>query len=711
MEKKGVIVVPVVLLALMIAAAVYGVSRLYSDTPGRKSPTVVRSGVDPALAAVPTDAVAVFCFDGSARAKRIAADTTGLLRAFIGQDGKFMRYVWWAAEERTAVSLHNSGTLVPLAVTRLRKADSLSVATFTAKAAAAGLHSDSYEGFFIASSSETLVSSARRHLDTGMSILSSDGLEDLSSRLSGPLVVYLCNSQASRLVQNFASQKLRSRADELRDMAPWTGFAVKVADRDAIVAEGSTAVPEAPSSFVRAMSQAAQGTNSYAEALPYFTDYAVSVPVGDPKSFIDARLDYMDSRGEGKAYKERVIKKGRHQDMTPREWAEDLHLAEIVKASFVLDGTPREVILLRSGKPLKLKAPEGNPHRGYVSALMGEDFAVDDTLMAPLLGKWIVMGDIETVKAYCREGFLDYPLLRRMSDSGVRPGSGYVFYGSLTEAPYLPGEMLSERVATPLADYVNGAAYAPAVFAVEPSSPVPFFSLSVEKKAMKGDNIKMQDRDTTVTVPSGPWTVTNSSTGKQNTFYQNDHLSLCLNDETGKGMWGVPFKKKVAGFVTDIDYYQNGRIQFLFAAGDQLYLMDRLGRFVNGFPVRLPGGEVLLGPQVHDFTGAGGYTAMVLHTDNTIGMYNLHGESPAEWKGIAPPETVKELPRLVETGGNRYWAVRTSIRTLIYPFYGGQTLTPAEGGKMIRPDSRLEPTSKGGLTVDCYNGKSMDIKL
>ena len=54
--------------------------------------------------------------------------------------------------------------------------------------------------------------------------------------------------------------------------------------------------------------------------------------------------------------------------------------------------------------------------------------------------------------------------------------------------------------------------------------------------------------------------------------------------------------------------------------------------------------------------------------------------------------------------------VRTSIRTLVYGFDGGEPLTKDEGGKMIRPDSQITPASRG-ISVECYDGKTRDIKL
>jgi hypothetical protein len=217
------------------------------------------------------------------------------------------------------------------------------------------------------------------------------------------------------------------------------------------------------------------------------------------------------------------------------------------------------------------------------------------------------------------------------------------------------------------------------------------------------------ERDTTVVIPTGPFPVLNSATGKTNSFYQNANMYLCLNDENGKGVWGVPFKTPLCGYVESIDYYANGKTQFLFASESGLYLLDRLGRFVGGFPVDL-GKPVLLGPKVYDFTGAHGYTVMVLHKDNSLEMYNLHGQKPASWKGIQAPETVKALPELLELKDKKYWVVRTSIRTLVYGFDGGDPLTKDAGGKMIRPDSQITPAARG-ITVDCYDGKTRDIKL
>ena len=139
-------------------------------------------------------------------------------------------------------------------------------------------------------------------------------------------------------------------------------------------------------------------------------------------------------------------------------------------------------------------------------------------------------------------------------------------------------------------------------------------------------------------------------------------------------------------------------------------MIDRLGRYVTGFPLDL-GKEIILGPDVYDFAGARKYNIMVLHKDNTIQMYNLKGQKPQAWKGIATGEKIKALPERLTIQGKDFWIVRTSLQTLIFPFYGGEPLTMFDGDGMIRPDSEVKPLDGTSVEVTCYDGKQKTIRI
>ena len=169
------------------------------------------------------------------------------------------------------------------------------------------------------------------------------------------------------------------------------------------------------------------------------------------------------------------------------------------------------------------------------------------------------------------------------------------------------------------------AEYSPMVLSVAPGKSAPSISLDILRLELQKTKAPAFERDTTVVVPKGPFEVRNSGTGKMNSFYQNSHLSLCLRED-GKDLWGIPFKEPLCGTAYNVDYYANGKLQIIFGAGSRIYLIDRLGRYVTGFPVDLKK-EILLGPDVYDFNGAKRYNIMVLHKDNTIEMYNLKQNS------------------------------------------------------------------------------------
>ena len=92
-------------------------------------------------------------------------------------------------------------------------------------------------------------------------------------------------------------------------------------------------------------------------------------------------------------------------------------------------------------------------------------------------------------------------------------------------------------------------------------------------------------------------------------------------------------------------------------------------------------------------------------------MYNLKGQKPSSWKGITSEHTIKGLPERIVVGSNNFWVVRTSVETLVFPFYGGDALTSFEGDRKIRPDSEVKVVDGTSISVQCYDGKQRAVKL
>ena len=703
---KRTTIVAVTALALLLAGIVLAVVRLYKSGPESPSETTAAPAGWSVLKAIPSDANAVLVFDGSAKAARILADSTGFVQGFIVPDKPaFMDFLRSLGRKRLAVSMHNSGSLVPLVAAEFPSPDSLTLAL----AAQAGLKTQSWGDYLLASRSETFINAAVRHLEGEQSILGTRHLQDLVRGVSGPAVVFLPHSQAGKLMQVYAGTAVRKHAGLVKDLTSWSAWSVQDMDKDHLVLKGTSLPGEAPGSYFSAFAATPLSRAEFTEVLPYYTCQAVSLPVPDAASFLEQRRRFEDGNGRLAVYN-KALKERSGRPLSPEDWFVSLQPREVVRASYRGDdGILHKALLVRSAKDLKLGAEASNPYRGCLATLLGPAFEATDTSCASINSHWTVYGDLPVVRAFAEKNFLHYNLKNRLDDASVDIPDGFVAYASLSDAPERTGELFSASLASPLQGFVRGAGFAPAFFSADLSGEQPSLRVSVDTRVLKGTKVQVLERDTTVVVPTGLFPVVNYIDGKTNYLYQNAQKSICLNDENGKGVWGIPFKEDLCGRVQNIDYYNNKKIQFLFCAGDKLYLLDRLGHWVKDFPASLPK-PVLLGPDAYDFTGAGGYTVMVLHKDNTLERYNLHGQKPEGWLGIRAPETVKNLPELLEIKDKRYWAVRTSIRTLIYPFTGGEPLVQGEGGKMIRPDAELKPGSRG-VSAECYDGRVRDFKL
>ena len=81
---KRTTIVAVAALALLLAGIAFAVTRLYRPAEGEMPQQAAPAGWS-VLKAIPSDAAAVAVFDGSSKASRAIADSTGILRGIFAQ--------------------------------------------------------------------------------------------------------------------------------------------------------------------------------------------------------------------------------------------------------------------------------------------------------------------------------------------------------------------------------------------------------------------------------------------------------------------------------------------------------------------------------------------------------------------------------------------------------------------------------------------------
>ena len=625
MNKKSVIILACVALALMlaIAGAVYA---LYSGVGSGSSDKKTKADTA-LLAAIPSDAAAVMTFQDLGKSMPVLSHfCSGAFKDYIQNiiDAGYLSGV------PVAASLHYSGNLVPLLV--ISKSDSsLYRAAQTAGLASQIVNNEQRE-FLLVSPSETIVSSSARHLGAGASILDNSAFETLAKNVGRNNVAYFSNDYADRLINSYDSF-FGKYSSFLKRAAEWTA----IYGRGATQGEWSieTQSGKDPSYFMNVLEGLQPSDSKMGEVSPTNTVFALSLAPSKPEAYRSAYNKFLDATQRLSDNKRLTESLRATTGVSPDQWVKDIQ--EVANISWKLDdGTVLTAnAVRRSGQPAKEpELSDGYQYEGFAACEFGDLFSLPDESCCLTLNNWTISGSRAALEDLMGAVAADEVLEEQL-----------VSKDCLVTMYYTSND-------TKLLRYTRSGLEMDVMSAVVKSNRTP---------------------ELVVEIPEGPFEVTNSQNGKKNTFYQNAQLSLCLNDENGKGLWGVPFKQKICGYVSDIDYYNNGKIQFLFGAGSSLYAISRLGAFVAGFPVDL-GKEILLGPEVYDFTGAKGYTVMVLHKDNTLEMYDLHGKKPASWQGITAQDIIIKLPELITVSGQKYWKVTTTRDTLYFGFDGGEQI-------------------------------------
>ncbi len=717
MNKKTVIFLTIAIIVLLAGVGV-AIMFLYSDTSGSRDSSGLelsdsRNGL---FQAVPSDAVALMRFDDLKSLSFVLGGADSPVGFMSSSDGfgKFISGVYGKIEakeihsirsSRALLSFHYGGSLMPLLIIDAgRSGATLSEDVYMLRdfAGEYGLYTSSLDcsklaekgtylekrQLLLISSSESLLKSSERHISQSISVVDHDGFASAASVSYGIGQLYISNANIGKLMSEVLNSGYRKYADFSRRISDWIVLSFDQTSFSGLSMSGTMISGHGNEKFLNVFRNTSVATSKVADVLPSYTVSAFSVPLADVNAYLEAYLKFADTKmGEAK-YKAAQKALQNNVKIAPAQWAEILDLKEIAQASFYVGDRLENVF--------------------------GSLFSADDESKFTYMKGWIIAGSESAVNEYVSGVALENTLASYLSGadlSGRADTRNLHFFGymSMTENSAVLEQVFRKEYASALKSFFADAVFAPDVMKIGSSKGDNTVGFTLDRVSEIKSNAPVYERDTVVVVPTGPFKVKNSGTGKINSFYQRSNMYLCLEDENGKGLWGAPFSTPICGNAVTVDYFANGKLQILFASGSKLYLIDRLGRFVSPFPVDL-GKEILIGPDVYDFSGARKYNVMVLHKDNTIDMYNLQGRKPADWKGIRPSETIKGLPEEIKVGGKTYWAVRTSLQTLIYPFYGGDPLTSFEGNRKIRPDSAVTPV-KGGVEVTRYDGKKVTVEL
>ena len=152
---------------------------------------------------------------------------------------------------------------------------------------------------------------------------------------------------------------------------------------------------------------------------------------------------------------------------------------------------------------------------------------------------------------------------------------------------------------------------------------------------------------------SKPYIVVNHNDKKSNeVVLQDESNNLILIDKEGKSLWKIPVSGKILGDIHQIDIYRNGKLQYLFNTQDQIYLVDRNGKMVSGFPIKLKS-QATSGLSVLDYDNNKNYR-FVVACDKSILVYDRSGQPVKGWQFKGTSGTITSPVQHIRENGKDY---------------------------------------------------------
>jgi hypothetical protein len=136
-----------------------------------------------------------------------------------------------------------------------------------------------------------------------------------------------------------------------------------------------------------------------------------------------------------------------------------------------------------------------------------------------------------------------------------------------------------------------------------------------------------------------------SHVSQANEILIQDSLNdLSLVSMEGKVLWTLPVGDRITSEIEQIDFYANGKLQYIFTTSDALHIVDRLGNYVPPYPLHLPGKDIRH-LSIVDYDRSKRYRFLIAESSGKLWMYDKSGNNLEGWGPCAAGESLMTPPR------------------------------------------------------------------
>lgn len=596
-----------------------------------------------------------------------------------------------------------------------------------------GLNVSLHNNFILASNSSYVLESSVRHLENGTSIVDNIEFKNILLKNESKENIYINHKQIGKLFSGEIERRFLGFSDFFLQLSSWSVLEI-IQNKGELKLKGCFSNNSDEANYSTIYYNMLNGKSLMGDILPANTVFAFTMPTVSSKYIASFKLFLEVRKQLGKYnYNQQVVKL--KNGPSPIDWFSSFKAEEIVSAYCKFGEKCEWLTLIREKSSVGISSIISKiskhknkvmpfKYKGYVASVFGGMFAQCNEEAYCKIGDWTIIGPTKIIEEF-NNGNANYYSF----DNYIQQTPASAFLGqesankiaiNLKEGgdsvlqifkPYMRG-LLSSSFKK------NNFEYATVNIFPDDSSNVEIdISLYATRlKEVPKPRVRSNDDgsvkfevDSTINLPMGPFEVKDIDKNTKAYLEQLPSKWLGYSDENKKALWGIPFKTLICGAVGQVDFFKNGKLQMVFISEDKLYLLDKLARFVQGYPVTLPK-KVVYGPSVMDLNRDKNYTIMVLNEDNTISWCGIDGKRVKGWKDIKVPEFVKELPKFKIIGGKNYWVLKAPSQLRLYTINGKEIII-ADKKRKIDRESGIKFVTGDEIRVKGVDGKDFILNL
>lgn len=479
------------------------------------------------------------------------------------------------------------------------------------------------KGVLISGFNVSLVERSIRQLSSGTS-LQDDKHFSAVQQSAGEKVdgnIYVNYKHLPAALSGFVSSPHKDMVSKLEEFAAWTEVDATIRPNE-LMLSGFTTANDSINNYLGLFRKQSPQEIRLTRVLPASTSSFIFYGISDFDAFYNDYNRYCEQNGlpRQKAIGEANSKTGTDTEKHLISWIGNEMAALVLEptstdlkensyAVFHAKDTEEAKQLLSTLADSIAKRSEAKPDtssfQGYqikqiaseniLSILLGPNFSNVTENYYTIIENYVVFGNSTAAMHHFINSYKGGKTLRNdqyyasFAENNLSEDASLYIYSNIARSPYLYKAYASDEHAQDIERFMDIYRRFQAIGIQFSSNKDLFYSTIFLKHnpIYKEETNSLWELPLDTTISSKPVLVTNHNTKAKDIFVQDDGNKIYLISNTGKLLWKRQLDGKIMSEVVQVDGLKNGKLQIMFNTRSTIYVIDRNGKDLQGFPVKL----------------------------------------------------------------------------------------------------------------------------